>query len=96
MQDAVQTLRHETLAHFGLNLLAPGDKIALLGDIIADKRIRVIGEIFNQIEKACSEMVSDRFKKAGAKTRSLARAPIGEWTAYDFFHSLQSPKCFDQ
>jgi hypothetical protein len=26
------------LAHFGINLLAPGDKVALLADIIADKK----------------------------------------------------------
>jgi hypothetical protein len=38
MQDTLATLRHETLAHFGINLLAPGDKTVLLADIIADKK----------------------------------------------------------
>ena len=37
MQNTIQTLRHETLAYFGINLLAPGDKAALLADITAVK-----------------------------------------------------------
>jgi hypothetical protein len=37
VQDTLATLRHETLVHFGLNLLAPSDKTALLAAIIAAK-----------------------------------------------------------
>jgi hypothetical protein len=37
VQDTLETLRHETLAHFGINLLAPSDKAVLLVDIIAAK-----------------------------------------------------------
>ena len=37
MQNTIQTLRHETLAYFGINLLAPGDKATLLADITAVK-----------------------------------------------------------
>jgi hypothetical protein len=44
LQDTLETLRHETLAHFGLNLLAHGDKAVLLGDIIAAKGNKAIDE----------------------------------------------------
>jgi hypothetical protein len=37
VQDTIETFRHETLAHFGLNLLAPSDKAVLLAAIIAAK-----------------------------------------------------------
>lgn len=55
MQGTVETLRHEMLIHFGLNLFTPGDKSALLVDIDADKRIRNIGAIFNQVSKEVTE-----------------------------------------
>jgi hypothetical protein len=37
VQNTITTLRHRTLAHFGLNLLTPCDKAALAADIIAAK-----------------------------------------------------------
>ena len=37
MQDTIETLRRETLAHFGINLLTLGDKASLLADIVAAK-----------------------------------------------------------
>jgi hypothetical protein len=51
VQDTNETLRHEALAHFGINLLAPGDKIFLLADIIAAKNNSDVGAIYNQIKK---------------------------------------------
>jgi hypothetical protein len=35
VQDGIKTLRHETLGHFGLNLLTPDDKLAEAGLILA-------------------------------------------------------------
>jgi hypothetical protein len=44
VQDTLETLRHETFVHFGINLLAPVDKATLLADIIAAKGNKTIVE----------------------------------------------------
>lgn len=64
VQDTIATLRHETLAHFGINLLAPGDKLVLLVDVIAAKGNKAIGLIFNQVNKDYPEMANNEFKQA--------------------------------
>jgi hypothetical protein len=58
VQDTITTLRHETLAHFGINLLAPGDKATLLADITAVKDNLVIDEAgyMNQVAATPSLM----------------------------------------
>ena len=42
LQDTLEALRHETFVHYGINLLAPGNKTVLLDDIIADKGNKAI------------------------------------------------------
>lgn len=68
MQGNTKTLRHETLAHFGLNLLGSADKATVLADIVHAKRDSGIGAIFNQVKKACPEMVSDKFRQSGMES----------------------------
>lgn len=46
MQDTLETLRRETFRHFGTNLLASGDKAALLAYFIADKGHKaIVGQV---------------------------------------------------
>jgi len=60
VQDTLETLRHETFLHFGINLLAPGDKAALLADIIANKRHKaIIGRVTCQF--LCALLCALRF-----------------------------------
>ena len=49
VQDAAETLRHETLGHFGLNLLKPADKLAFLGDIARSKNNLFLREMFAEV-----------------------------------------------
>lgn len=46
VQDAAETLRHETLGHFGLNLLRPADMLAFLGDIARSRNNRSLRKMF--------------------------------------------------
>ena len=46
VQDAAETLRHETLGHFGLNLLRPADKLAFFGDIARSRNNRSLRKMF--------------------------------------------------
>ena len=46
VQDAAETLRHETLGHFGLNLLRPADKLAFLDDIARSRNNRSLRKMF--------------------------------------------------
>ena len=46
VQDTITTLRHETLGHFGLNLLTPTDKLAFLGDIARSRNNRSLRKMF--------------------------------------------------
>ena len=46
VQDAAETLRHETLGYFGLNLLRPADKLAFLGDIARSRNNRSLRKMF--------------------------------------------------
>jgi hypothetical protein len=59
VQDTIETLRHETFVHFGINLLAPSDKTALLADIIAAKGNPFIGNLFKQIIKTYPEIANN-------------------------------------
>ena len=51
MQDAAETLRHETLGHFGLNLLRPADKLAFLASISRDKNTNALRPFFDDLAR---------------------------------------------
>ncbi len=51
MQDAAETLRHETLGHFGLNLLRPSDKPAFLASISRDKNTNALRPFFDDLAR---------------------------------------------
>ena len=51
MQDTLETLRHETFVHFGIDLLTSVGKTALLVDIIGAKNNSNVGAIYNQVKK---------------------------------------------
>ena len=51
VQDAAETLRHETLGHFGLNLLRPADKLAFLASISRDKNTNALRPFFDDLAR---------------------------------------------
>ena len=51
MQDAAESLRHETLGHFGLNLLTPTDKLAFLASISRDKNTNALRPFFDDLAR---------------------------------------------
>lgn len=52
MQDATETLRHEVLAHYGLNLFSPVDKSRILDSIVqAGKSNPFIRKLWKKAEK---------------------------------------------
>ena len=65
MQSATEMLRHETLAHFGLNLFIPNEKMAFLRNvIIAGQGGAEVGAIFKQVKLDYPELANDEFKQA--------------------------------
>jgi hypothetical protein len=55
--DAIKTLRHEVLGHYGLNLFAPSDKLDLLAIIISSKSNPFINQEFKNVQKKYKETV---------------------------------------
>ena len=49
MRYTITTLRHETLGHFGLNLLTPADKLAFLASISHDKNTNALRPFFDDV-----------------------------------------------
>ncbi len=64
MSRIVETLRHETLAHFGLNILSPTEKAAFLRNIIKGKANKDIKALFEKIWNDYPEARNDEFKQA--------------------------------
>ena len=65
MQDTLTSLRHETLAHFGLNLFIPNEKMAFLRTvIIAGQGGAEVGSIFKQVKLDYPELTNDELKQA--------------------------------
>lgn len=53
--DAIRTLRHETVGHFGLNTLTPDGKLDLLRKVIASKGERGLSEIWAKVDEHYAE-----------------------------------------
>jgi hypothetical protein len=65
MQDATETLRHETLAHYGLNLFTPNEKMAFLRNVIfAGEGGTEVGRLFKQVKLDYPELANNQFKQA--------------------------------
>ena len=65
VQDTLTSLRHETLAHFGLNLFIPNEKMAFLRTvIIAGQGGAEVGSIFKQVKLDYPELTNDELKQA--------------------------------
>ena len=65
MQSATEMLRHETLAHFGLNLFIPNEKMAFLRTvIIAGEGGTEVGRLFKQVKLDYPELTNDELKQA--------------------------------
>ena len=82
MQDATETLRHETLCHFGLNLLKPTDKIAFLGSIAKSKDNILLRKMFADVARDYPEMGNDEFKQAEevfARVAEEKPSALTEW-----------------
>ena len=82
MQDATETLRHETLCHFGLNLLKPTDKLAFLGSIAKSKDNILLRKMFADVARDYPEMGNDEFKQAEevfARVAEEKPSALTEW-----------------
>ena len=65
MQSATEMLRHETLAHFGLNLFIPNEKMVFLRTvIIAGEGGTEVGRLFKQVKLDYPELTNDELKQA--------------------------------
>ena len=65
MQGASEILRHETLAHFGLNLFIPNEKMDFLRNVIfAGEGGTEVGSLFKQIKLDYPELANNEFKQA--------------------------------
>ena len=65
MQGASEILRHETLAHFGLNLFIPNEKMDFLRNVIfAGEGGTEVGRLFKQIKLDYPELANNEFKQA--------------------------------
>ena len=65
VQDTLTTLRHETLAHYGLNLFTPNEKMAFLRNVIfAGEGGTEVGRLFKQVKLDYPELANDEFKQA--------------------------------
>jgi hypothetical protein len=82
MQDATETLRHEALGHFGLNLLTPADKLAFLASISHDKNTNALRPFFDDVVRDYPEMGQDEFMQAEevfAKIAEEQPTALTEW-----------------
>jgi len=64
VQDTIETLRHETLAHFGLNLFTPEEKETFLRDVILAGKNDEVNALFEQVRKDYPEIADDELKQA--------------------------------
>jgi hypothetical protein len=65
VQDTLTSLRHETLAHFGLNLFIPNEKMDFLRNVIfAGEGGTEVGRLFKQIKLDYPELANNEFKQA--------------------------------
>ena len=62
--DITRTLRHETLAHFGLNALPAGDRHAFLAAIARSRSIPGVRDLFNRVEDLYPDLANDEFEQA--------------------------------
>jgi hypothetical protein len=62
--DTIETLRHEVLGHYGLNLFAPSDKADILATIARSKSNPFIAQEFKSVQKKYPELANDEFKQA--------------------------------
>jgi N12 class adenine-specific DNA methylase len=82
VQDTITTLRHETLGHFGLNLLTPADKLAFLASISRDKNTNALRPFFDDVVRDYPEMGQDEFMQAEevfAKVAEEQPTALTEW-----------------
>ncbi len=82
VQDAAETLRHETLGHFGLNLLKPADKLAFLGDIARSKNNLFLREMFAEVVRNYPELANDEFMQAEEVFAKVAEEQPSELTQW--------------
>ena len=82
VQDAAETLRHETLGHFGLNLLRPADKLAFLGDIARSKNNLFLREMFAEVVRNYPELANDEFMQAEEVFAKVAEDQPSELTQW--------------
>lgn len=65
MQSATETLRHETLAHYGHNLFIPNEKMDFLRNvIIVGQGGAEVGAIFKKVKLDYPELANNEFKQA--------------------------------
>lgn len=80
--DATATLRHETLAHYGLNLLEPAVKMAVLGRVVRSRSNSFLARLFAAAEKDYPEDRNDEFKLAEevfARVAEDTPGPLRQW-----------------
>ncbi len=65
LSDARKTLRHETLAYFGLDLLPDSDRKFFLAAIARSRKVSGVRQVFDQVEALCPQLANDKFEQAG-------------------------------
>lgn len=64
VQDTLETLRHETLAHFGLNLFTPKEKKIFLDSVRAAKNDPKVKALFDEVAKDYDGLNLHEYKQA--------------------------------
>ncbi|QSA97502.1 hypothetical protein [Methylococcus sp. EFPC2] len=74
MYDAIQTLRHEVLAHYGLNLFEPDIKADILRRILHSRGLPAFRGLFREVEREYPNLKNDEFRIAEEVFAKIATA----------------------
>ncbi|QSA97500.1 hypothetical protein [Methylococcus sp. EFPC2] len=82
VHDAIQTLRHEVLAHYGLNLFEPDVKADILRRIVNSRGLAGFRGLFREVEREYPALRNDEFRIAEevfAKIAEDTPGPLRQW-----------------
>lgn len=84
MQDAIETIRHEVLGHYGLNTFTPADKRKILDQLIEARDTKgPLADIWAEIDNLYSDDTNDiRAEEVFARVVELEPAKVGKLKAF--------------